>query len=121
MVEGLVCGSFRAGEELLRAGLIGNDICPFCADSTTAATETMEHVIWDCPAWDQERERWLRQLPAKSNWPRWTGTQQFKRMGLVTEPESLQQWRCKLAGMNDVRPPLAARHECASHHSLKLS
>ena len=77
MLRGILSGSIRLQKRLYEASLVDSAICPFCG----MAEETVEHCIWDCPCWQDVRDRF--QLPAASvvaQWPACT-----KSCGLFLE------------------------------------
>ena len=57
-LRNILVGSVRTQERLFKANCANSPVCPWC--STTQA-ETVEHLFWSCPTWQDVRAKFLRQ------------------------------------------------------------
>ncbi len=66
-----------------------SDVCPFCH---CGSTETMAHLLWECKAWDEQREGMKRELEKMKvdvkDLPRIT-----REQGIIFEDMAIIRWR----------------------------
>eukprot|EP00973_Karenia_brevis_P012822 1741401-Karenia_brevis.AAC.1 len=76
LLRSILSGAVRTGHQLHRSGLVDDSLCPFCGNGSI---EDIEHLWWQCPAWDNIRRQYFD--PAFSSYASWPIC--FRRCGIV--------------------------------------
>ena len=57
-LQSIIAGALRAPDRLHEAGILENTNCKFCE----CQHATLEHVIWECPKWQTDRQRYIEAI-----------------------------------------------------------